>query len=275
MINRSLLKFHDTFQPEPSYISKILDLAVNSYAGTKFEISDITGIPTGKQRGKVEPSIKYASYMGLVAYQVIKGKYTLSLTGLGKEVYLQDKYMHELATRWICHYELTSVHSGASQWAYIVNNVDIGFNNSISSNYMLKQAIDFYKLEVDFEELFGVVKRSYISGFFESLHYVDWEDRLEFNEHPAIHELLFVYAYALLKNWEILLGNKPEITSLELKEKLKFGRIFGFNDAEESEVLDMLAAESVITVNRQLFPTTIISLSSSADMVSRLYKNLL
>ena len=63
MINRSLLKFHETFQPESSYLAKILDLASQNYVGTKFEISDITGIPTGKQKGKVEPHIKYASYI--------------------------------------------------------------------------------------------------------------------------------------------------------------------------------------------------------------------
>ena len=36
VINRSQLKFHETFQPETGYISKILELASKSYQGSKF-----------------------------------------------------------------------------------------------------------------------------------------------------------------------------------------------------------------------------------------------
>ena len=93
MINRSQLLFHDTFQPEAPYLTKILELASNAYTGKKEDISCQTGIPTGKQRGKVEPHIKYATYMGLVSHKVEKGVYSLALTKLGQEVYVQDKYL--------------------------------------------------------------------------------------------------------------------------------------------------------------------------------------
>jgi hypothetical protein len=53
MINRSQLKFHETFQPELNYISRILGLAAEGYKGSKFDISECTGIPTGNQKGKV------------------------------------------------------------------------------------------------------------------------------------------------------------------------------------------------------------------------------
>ena len=69
MISRSKLKFHETFQPEWTYIARVLELAKDNYCGSKFDISDITGIPTGKQKGKVEPHIKYAQFMGLICYE--------------------------------------------------------------------------------------------------------------------------------------------------------------------------------------------------------------
>ena len=53
MVKSNALEFHETFQPEMAYIAKILQLASENYTGTKFEISDCTGIPTGKQKGKV------------------------------------------------------------------------------------------------------------------------------------------------------------------------------------------------------------------------------
>jgi hypothetical protein len=90
MINRSQLKFHETFQPELSYIAKLLELADRDYAGDKYEISELTGIPTGKQKGKVEPHIKYAAYMGLISFTNEKGVYTLNISDVGKELFEQD-----------------------------------------------------------------------------------------------------------------------------------------------------------------------------------------
>ena len=51
------INFHKTFATQDSYISKILGLAEQGYSGTKEEISEITGIPTGKTSGKVVPHI--------------------------------------------------------------------------------------------------------------------------------------------------------------------------------------------------------------------------
>ena len=76
MIKSSALEFHETFQPELPYIAKILKLASENYSGTKFEISDCTGIPTGKQKGKVEPHIRYARCMGLIDYSIENGVYS-------------------------------------------------------------------------------------------------------------------------------------------------------------------------------------------------------
>ena len=59
------VNFHKTFAPQDSYISKILELAEQGYSGNKEEISDITGIPTGKTSGKVIPHILYSKYMGI------------------------------------------------------------------------------------------------------------------------------------------------------------------------------------------------------------------
>ena len=120
MTNKSSLEFHETFKPEIPYISKILKLASEKYSGTKYEISDISGIPTGEQKGKVEPHIKYASFMGLINFSCDKGIYVLSLTPLGEEVFVQDPYLHEDLTLWICHYCMTRKNFGAPQWSYLI-----------------------------------------------------------------------------------------------------------------------------------------------------------
>lgn len=42
--------FYETFQPELTYIARIMELAADDYSGDKFQISNITGISTGKKR---------------------------------------------------------------------------------------------------------------------------------------------------------------------------------------------------------------------------------
>ena len=56
----STLFFHETFQPE-------------GCVGDKYKISELTGIPTGQKKGKVEPHIRYAKYMGLLDYCCTRG----------------------------------------------------------------------------------------------------------------------------------------------------------------------------------------------------------
>ena len=47
------------------------------------------------------------------------------------------------------------------------------------------------------------------------------------------------------------------------------------SDESIGEVLDELSDEGVIAVNRQLFPTTIIRMATSDDIIARLYSRLL
>ena len=278
MVNRSQLKFHETFQPEAGYIARILELASTSYSGSKFEISEKTGIPTGNQKGKVEPHIKYASFMGLISYSCEKGIYSMSLTTLGQVVYEQDPYLHEGLTRWVCHYAISAKRNGAPQWAFLVNDAHVGYIQTITAERLLKQAESVFGCSVSFEEAFGVVKRSYTEGFFSSLGYlvVDEGSReFQFNEIQVRDELIFVYAYAMLSNWMNIFPNKSEITLIELIEELSFGKIFGLSDESIGEVLDELSDEDVITINRQLFPATIIKTAEIEEIIPRLYSRLL
>jgi hypothetical protein len=275
MINRSKLKFHESFQPEQSYISKVLILAAEEFKGSKFDISDSTGIPTGMQKGKVEPSIKYANFMGLIDFSIEKGEYSLKLTPLGNEVYSQDRYLHEKLTIWLCHYGITHPTEGAPQWSYLVHRVHPGYLSKLSSEYLLSQAKKVLNVDISFEELFGVVKRSYLDGYFGSLDFLEWGSGISFREAFENQELIYAYGYAILNSWECLLHDKDEITILELQEIIGFGRTFGLNENETDLVLDVLAGEGLLSLNRQLYPPTIIRTAHANDVIANLYSRLL
>lgn len=277
MIKSTALEFHETFQPETGYIAKILKLASEDYSGTKYDISNLTGIPTGKQKGKVEPHIKYASFMGLVEYSIEKGVYNLKLTKLGEEVFVQDPYLHEDLSCWLCHYGISKRSGGAPQWSYLIHEAHPGFGEIISQDRLFRNASAWCDVTVSNmqKKVFSVVKNSYGEGYFEKLSFLTWDDNIEFLEHNEKLDLVFVYAYALLDSWDRMFPDKQEITDFDLKEIIGFARIFGLNEDECNYVIDNLAYEGILTVNRQLYPATLIRTSSSDSIIPQLYSRLL
>ena len=274
MINRSQLKFHETFQPESTYITKIVELANDCFSGDKYRISEETGIPTGKQKGKVEPHIKYSKFMGLIDYSLENGIYSLSITDFGRIILREDKYFHEILSKWLCHYKISSI-QGAPQWNYIVHQINHNYLSSYSANFVIERASEYYSTKISFEELFGVVKRSYTDGFFCDLNYLKWDEGLEYVEHFSHQELTYVYAYALMDSWEQIFNDKQEITINDIDTVIGFSKVFNFSSETTDEVLDLLSREGFISINRQLSPITTIKLTSSDEVIEKAYSCLL
>lgn len=278
MYSRSQLQFHETFQPEPGYLAKLLAMASENYVGNKYEISEKTGIPTGKQKGKVEPHIKFSAYMGLINYTCEKGVYSLSLSPLGDEIYSQDPFLHEQLSRWLCHYNIVRREKGAPQWSFLANEIHPGFIQSVTSERVMEQFRKQFDGNLSYEEIFGVMRRSYLEGFFKELEYLSIDETnksLSFHEISVRDELMYVYAYAMMDSWEYILPEKTEITLFELLDSLSFGKIFGLADDTVNELIDDMSGEGIISVNRQLFPTTIIKTTSSNELIAQLYSRLL
>lgn len=270
------INFHETFQPEMQYITKILELSMNAFSGDKYRISELTGIPTGKEKGKVEPHIKYAQYMGLISYTYNRGEYCLTVTPLGKEVWVQDKYMHETLTLWLLHYCITRKETGAPQWAFIVRMANSGFNRDVSAAHVANLIqMEFDITPAEASKALSVVKNSYQSGCFSALHYLDWNETIKFKERTEQSEYIFLYAYALLDCWNSMFPNKKEITFIEVINILEFGKVFGLNDEEVDSVLSSLEEQGFIRINRQLFPITIIRTADIESIVSGMYSMLM
>lgn len=275
-VTKSQLKFHESFQPEQTHLSRVLQLADREFSGDKFAIRDETGIPTGELKGKVEPTIRYAAYMGLISYECTKGVYALQLTDEGRTVYENDTYLQEDLTRWLCHYGLSRPGQGAPQWSYLVRNANCGFLEPIAQETLMRQAIQFFGVNISFKELFTVVRMSYREGFLAPLGYVQWGDNeLSYQEHRYSTDLLYLYGYALLDGWERYFADQREITMTQIEEQICLGKIFGLNPNELNETLDHLVDYGIVSLNRQLSPSTVIRKMGVGECLSRLYDCLL
>lgn len=275
MANTALF-FHETFQPELGYISKLLELGTDKFSGDKYKISELTGIPTGKEKGKVEPHIRYAKYMGLLDYSVSRGVYDLSLTKIGEEVLRQDRYLHETLTLWLLHYFISRREQGAPQWGFLVHKANKGFATGLTAEFLSTLIQKEYEISsTEVTKAFGVVKNSYMSGCFSNLHYIDWDDKIIFEEQREQIEFEYLYAYALLDSWRNLFPEKKELILPEVLEDLSFGKVFGLNDEDVDSVLSTLEDRRIISINRQLFPITIVRTMGLEEIIGLVYSVLM
>ena len=136
---RTNLNFHQTFKPERQYISGLLS-EIECCNGLDIqEISNQTGIPTGKSSGKVEPTISYAEYMGLIKKQKCDGKYELEYTALGECIRDEDSGLLEKLTLLMMHCMIVRPYGGAELWAYIIHSVFPKYRNSLTIKQFEKE----------------------------------------------------------------------------------------------------------------------------------------
>lgn len=260
------LHFHQTFPPTLDYIRRVLLLGDSSDFMTKEEMSAITGIPTGKSSGKVEPHICYAQYMGLINDEIISGKHFIHRTTLGNEIIRQDPGFQEYITQLICHVRLTSPSTGATMWSVILRDILPQYRNGIETNILNDEIAKRNLGKMNMGPFFSTYKNG-----LNLLKIVEKDKkRAHLMSLSYIPDCIFVYAYALLYEWEHIFPRTLEITADEIPQ-LQFGNTFGWDMQKQYEALEHLCEKGIIRMNRQLSPYTIIKQRCSDEMIPLLY----
>ncbi len=259
--------FHETFPMQLVYVSEILKLASESYVGSKEAISDRTSIPTGKSTGKVEPHIKYAAFAGLIEFKRDSGEYSLQLTPLGKAVYENDPYLLSDVTKHVMHYNLTSK-NGAPQWHFVFRKLSYEFYNAISWSSIESRGKDLYGADIKV----GPIRSLYgKEGDFNGVTSTDInKESITFEPAYVEYDKINCYAYTLLNEWEQE-GLETEIEISKITHELKWGKAHGLDSEGELEVLEELAANGWIQLNKQMNPITVINKVKSEDVLMELY----
>lgn len=272
MATKDSLNFHQTFKPERQYIGSILDVANNTDVMSISDISLYTGIPNGKSSGKVEPHILYAKYMGLIQAEKEDGTYILSRTKLGDMVYREDPGIQEDLTLLLCHAMMQRNIAGAAMWNAVFTKILPMYRGKIKKELLLKE------LEQEFE---GKANKKNFAPFlgsyeeiFSSLNLLTLDTEFICINNLSYHkEFIYLYAYILYELWNEIYSDQEEITSVQL-ETLNFGKIFGWDEQKEYEVLEHLSDKGIVRLNRQLVPYTIRCLVEKDAIMERLYSEL-
>ncbi len=265
------LNFHQTFRPESRYIG---ELVLNSDQGCFLSIRDIssmTGIPTGESSGKVEPHILYSHYMGLIDFDKGAEGYLLRKTPLGECVLNEDPGLQEELTLWLCHGMLLRDH-GADMWNAFFRSILPKYRGSIKRETALRELQSVFGDKVTTKNI-APLFASY-SDLFAPLRIVSLDDEtVWFRSVAPKAEFVYVYAYLLLEYWDERFPGEAEITADQLSS-LNFQSAFCWDAQAMYSVLEWMSDKSLIRLNRQLSPFTIVRLIEKDVLTPMLYSEL-
>lgn len=273
------LNFHKTFKPERQYISGLLVDLQNCDGLSVDDISNQTGIPTGKSSGKVEPTISYMGYMGLINSEKKQRSYHLRYTSIGNIVKDEDGGLLEKITLLLLHCMISRRYTGAELWAYVIHNVFPKYRNSLTEKQFEKE------IELQFGDgvKLGPYKGSY-QGLFGPLNLIDIaKDSVVLHSSKIDNDYVYLYGLILYLYWDewyknetddvILLASRSEITADHLA-RIGFRYPFGWSVETEYQVLELLDKKKIVALNRQMVPYTIRRIEDIDTLVNRLYSEL-
>lgn len=270
--NKVNLNFHQTFKPEKQYIGSILNVADNTDGIGVQEISSYTGIPNGKSSGKVEPHIIYANYMGLIEYEKKNGLINIRKTKLGNIVHAEDPGLQEELTVLLCHAMILRTNGGADVWSAVFKTVLPMYRSGIKKDILLKELEQIFEGKVN-KKNFAPFIGSY-EDMFAGLHILSMDaENMNIHPLPLNKEFSFLYAYILFEYWDESYTKQEEISSVQL-ETLNYGKIFGWDEQQEYEVLEYLSDKDILRLNRQLVPYTLLRLVDKDTVLEKLYSEL-
>lgn len=227
------------------------------------ELSGLTGIPQGKVSGKVLPHLLYMVQMGLLDED------RATLSALGNLVYQEDPACRELITQWILHSNLTSA-NGADMWHFVYRELLPANGGCISKAFLATKMAERYGEKTRF----AVIESCYNKGLADLMYINSSDKSLAVQTQRIQRDMLYVYAYDMLREWDVLYTLETEITAEQLL-KLQCAACFGLTDMDWFSVLEMMSMKGLIRLNRQLTPYTVIRLTSTQDAMKRIYSLLI
>jgi hypothetical protein len=265
------INFHQTFRPEREYLSQILKVAQKNESFSNEQITDETGIPTGKSSGKVIPTINYAKGMYLIETKKNKDSIHMSLTPLGEMILIEDKYFSESLTQWVLHLFLSRKSGGAKIWYKVFcESTDVLGNR-------------FSRVELDnfLESFFGKKNRSLIgplvtmynssSSFNLAKCLYEKDNELIRNIAPLKDEYIWGYAAIFAHYWETFYSDKKQLTLDEFEEQTSFFKLMGWDEQQMHECINKFSELKIIEADRQMGSPIISIIKDEISIVKNIF----
>jgi hypothetical protein len=266
--------FHQSFCPERRYLSSLLKLASRQFEGTTDQISEETGIPTGKSSGKVDPHKKYCQAMGLLKIKPSRGARTrLVLTPLGEIVQREDLALQEELSQIVLHLMMSGSHGGALAWNALFGKSKI----VLGARFSIDDATAFLtSLLGKSTALPGPIFTTYRedasllrSGI------LDMGDAMVTRKPlKQVTEYFWGYAYCWLHYWESGLGAIQQVPISHYEMACNFQEVAGWMSPQYTNYLSWMADHHLIKIDRQTGEPLILKIANSGDIANKIFTEL-
>ncbi len=270
------VNFHQTFVPERPYLTALLQFAAEGGEGTEQEISQETGIPTGKHSGKVPATLNYGLGMGLLRAEkgTRAGTKKPVLTEMGQTVIRMDPHLREPLTQWLLHLHLCRAQGGAEVWHLTFGPSMDSFGMSFSEEDLEAYLASFCGRKN--RSLVGPLVRTYEKPV--ALRDAEAITRrgtsLLRTPAPLTHTFRYGYAYFILALWESHFPDVGQVTLTEFEAKTFWKRLGGWNDQQCDAALALIQETGALAVDRQNYPWVLTRRDRSLNLVEKLYSDL-
>ena len=267
--------FHQSFPPERRHLASLLTAATQGFAGTAEAISEHTAIPTGKSSGKVVPHLKYLQCMGLLKnVNAAAGMYKLSPTPLGQTVFVEDPLLQEPLTQLVLHLMLAQPVGGASVWHMLFGRSRIALGERFSPDAATAfLAQEFGNSSSIPGPLFTTYRESAslaLTGMLAGDKNVLTRGCL-----PYLEEHFWGYAYCWMHSWEQVAPNDQQLPSSQLEAQTAFSDLTAWTHQQLDGFLLWAVDQRILRVDRQTGSPLLMKTASSAEIVSKIYSDIL
>ena len=251
------LTFHQTFPLDCENISRLLSLINADPSVSNENIAEATGIGIGKDKtkGKVQPTIDYAIYCGLITSFWEQGGRRLQITGVGKVLMKNDPWLKKPTSLWVMHFFLSRDGSDAEAWSFFAQE-------------FLPRYGEFTRrtLEMELDQKFGdrakiksinlgVLLNCYLdAGAFEAIRLIRRKSGGFYVRTRPYIPNPFTVAYILAQTWEIRRPQRLMVSHDTLLEPGDLASTMSLTESDLQSWLDALTALGIIAQLREAPP---------------------
>lgn len=254
------LTFHQTFTLECENLSKLLALVAENPSATNIEIAETTGIGIGKneRKGKVQPTIDYATYGGLLKPRTGGDGKRLELSEVGKLILAKDKWLKRPVTQWVIHYNLSRPAGEAEAWAFFVHE-------------FLPSRVEFRRsdLEAALESKFpsvkvksinpGVLLNTYTdSNALGRIRLIREAANRSYSRGHSYVPNAYTASYLLAEIWQVRHADRIMVDPSVLSEAGHLGTVMSLDEQEIRYILDEMTGLGIINQMREAPPHQVV-----------------
>jgi hypothetical protein len=255
------LSFHNTFPLERDNLAKLLTLVEESPSITNIQIAEATGIGIGTnpRKGKVQPTVDYATYSGLLHVSSVERKRRLNLTPIGKLILHNDPWLRKPVTQWVLHYHLSKQDSEAEAWAFFVHEY-LPYHAEFERGDLEASLMEKFGHKIKLKILSpGVLLNSYLEGgSLGAIRLVRERMKRKYTRTQPYIPNVYTVAYVLAEVWGAKHAERSMIDPDVLSEPGHLGSTMSLSPIEVRSWLKQMNAVGVITQMQEAPPYQVV-----------------